>query len=901
LSARLTLPDGRGEAPVLDAEAFARLTAILADRGDGGRLPVCAPAEARGEPVPLAVIDLPDAFAAGLLLAAQFGRRVPALRSRSLELTLAGEDEDEVVVDLGDGAGPRPLAPGQSVAADLSSLSELQLTVSREGRVARCRVPIDDAPAPAPTETWTLPGGTGWVLPAPGHSSLRCPLVVVEGFPGGHGFLFSHDVLAQQGLLGSLQALGHDLVVVGLADGTRSLHENAAVVDAALARVSTETELPVTLLGWSMGGLLARIAVAAIERRGEAHRVETLLTWDTPHRGSMTQLGVQWFVANFASAHPAFAPYRHLLQSSANREMDMVVVGADGEVATDPLREALVATLAWPERPRRVLLASGRGDGACTLQPGTVLAHWHRGEHDEICLRAPGGAEPVAAGSLGGQTPPPLQVSGEPSWDGMPGGRETYVAQVATLLTDVAGGRFSPAVPPSTCTVPTVSALDLDGPPDAPVPARADLIACESDHPHLGIDAQAASRLLGALGAPFDPDRFDPHEPAFLADPFPTYGRFREFAPVHPVPAYESLWCFCAAECRTILQDTETWLKHPPGAVPVPVGPMSAEAGLPPGLFSSDPPAHPALRRAVELPLRSSLAAVPALARARAEQILQAIGSTERIELVHDYALPLPANVLFDLLGIAEDPVLRSTLIAWQQAITVAHDPSQTPGVRLQGATSAMALRGFFAALVQSHRRAPVPGLIGELCESFAAAGLSDAELEATLCDLLVAGYLSTTFVIATGLWRMLEVPGALASLRADPASAPRVVDELLRLDGPVQVIDRFASRPTTLAGQVIPAGGKATAVVGSADRDGAAFEAPEEFRPDRAEEHLAFGAGVHRCVGAPLAHLVAPEALGALLAFAPEIELDGEPQWQSDPYLRAVISLPLTLAAGAR
>jgi cytochrome P450 len=894
----MELPDGRGEAPVLDGEAFARVMAILADRGDGGRLPARATAQARGEPVPVAVIDLPDTFAAGLLLAAQFGRRVPALRSRSLELTLAGEQE--VVVDLGDGAGPRPLAPGQSVTADLSSLSELQLTVSRDGRVARCRVPFDDAPAPAPSETWALTGGTGWVLPAPGHSSLRCPLVVVEGFPGGHGFLFSHDVLAQQGLLGSLQALGHDLVVVGLADGTRSLLKNAAVVEAALAQVSTHTDLPVTLLGWSMGGLLARIAVAAIEGRGEPHRVQTLLTWDTPHRGSMTQLGVQWFVANFAAAHPAFAPYRQLLQSSANREMDMVVVGPEGVVGTDPLRETLVASLTWPERSRRVLLSSGRGDGGQTLKPATVLAHWHRGEHDEICLRTPGGAEPAAAGSLGGQTPPPLQLPGELSWDGMPGGREAYVAEVATLLTDVAGGRFSPAVPPSTCTVPTVSALDLSTPPDAPVPARADLIACESDHPHLGIDAQAASRLLDELGAPFDPDRFDPHEPGFLADPFPTYESFREFAPVHPVPAYDSLWCFCAAECRAILEDTDTWLKHPPGAVPVPVGPMSAQAGLPPGLFSSDPPAHPALRQAVEVPLRSSLAAVPALARAHAEQILQAIGSTERIELVQAYALPLPANVLFDLLGIAQDPVLRSTLIAWQQSITVAHDPSQTAGVRLQGATCAMALRGFFAALVQSHRRAPVAGLVGELCESFAAAGLSDAELEATLCDLLVAGYLSTTFVIATGLWRMLQVPGAVDSLRADPASAPRVVDELLRLDGPVQVIDRFASAPTTLAGRSIPAGGKATVVVGSADRDVAAFDAPDELRPDRGEEHMAFGAGVHRCVGAPLAHLVAPEALGALLAFAPDIELDGEPQWQTDPYLRAVTSLPLTLE-GAR
>ena len=178
------------------------------------------------------------------------------------------------------------------------------ITVQRDGRTARCAIEFDDAPAPMPAETWKLPGGTAWLLPAPGHEALRCPLVVVEGFPGGHGFVYSHDVLAQHGLLASLQGLGHDLVAVGLDDGLRSLQENAGVVRAALAEVEARTELPITLAGWSMGGLLARIAVVAAERGGEAHRVETLLTWDTPHRGTMTQLGVQWFVQSFADGTP---------------------------------------------------------------------------------------------------------------------------------------------------------------------------------------------------------------------------------------------------------------------------------------------------------------------------------------------------------------------------------------------------------------------------------------------------------------------------------------------------------------------------------------------------------------------------------------------------------------------
>ena len=890
---RLKPPNGRDEAPVLGGVAFSRLLAILADRGQAVGVPPAV--EARGEVVPLVVIDRADVFAVGAALRPQFARAAPALRTRSVTFSVAADAA--VSIDLGDGGGPREVQPQDQLEATFASGERALITVQRDGRTARCAIEFDDAPAPMPVETWELPGGIASLLPAPGHGALRCPLVVVEGFPGGHGFVYSHDVLAQHGLLASLQGLGHDLVAVGLDDGLRSLEENAEVVRAALAQVKARTDLPITLAGWSMGGLLARIAVAAAERAGETHRVETLLTWDTPHRGTMTQLGVQWFVQSFAARHPALGLQQRLLGSPANREMDMLVVDGAADAREDPARAALVADLAWPERPRRILLASGRGDGQSSLEAGELLMRWHRENHGEIALCAVGGDDPVASGEIDEQRPSPLVVTGQPSWDGAPGGREPYVEQVASLLVDLEGGRVHPAHRPLTCTIPTISALDLDSALDAPVPATSGLITCQTDQLHVQIDAAAAARVLEELGAPFDPDRFNAHDPGFLADPFPTYARFRQFAPLHAVPAYESLWCFRAAECRAILEDTETWLKHPPGdAPPPPPGPTAVVAVLPPGLFNSDPPAHPALREAVETPLRAALGSVPDMARAHAQERLQALGATERIELVQDYALPVPAHVLLDLLGIALEPVQRATLIGWQQAIALAHDATQSPAVRLQGATCLMALRGFFGAMVASHRRAPVPGLVGMVCDTFAAANLGDAELIGTLCDLLVAGYLSTTFIIATGTWRVLSDGIDPAPLRSDADGASALLEELLRLDGPVQVIDRVASRPTTLAGRDLGPGTRVTAVVGSADRDADVFAAPDEARLGRPGPHMAFGAGVHLCVGAPLARLVAPVALHELFAFAPQIELDGEAQWQTDPYLRAVVSLPLAL-----
>ena len=130
--------------------------------------------------------------------------------------------------------------------------------------------------------------------------------------------------------------------------------------------------------------------------------------------------------------------------------------------------------------------------------------------------------------------------------------------------------------------------------------------------------------------------------------------------------------------------------------------------------------------------------------------------------------------------------------------------------------------------------------------------------------------------------------------MRADPSLAEAAVDELLRMDGPVTLVERFAARDTSLGGTPIPAGSRVLAVVASAGRDPACHPDPDQLRLDRDGSSLAFGVGIHHCVGAPIARAVTPAALGELLAAYPGIELDGEPQWQTDPYLHAVVSLPL-------
>jgi cytochrome P450 len=181
------------------------------------------------------------------------------------------------------------------------------------------------------------------------------------------------------------------------------------------------------------------------------------------------------------------------------------------------------------------------------------------------------------------------------------------------------------------------------------------------------------------------------------------------------------------------------------------------------------------------------------------------------------------------------------------------------------------------------------------MCSTFLDAGLSPQQVQVCASDLLVAGYLSTTFIIGLGVRNLLLHPRQLKKLRADPSLAHSALEEMLRFDGSVHIVDRCAGRQTELGGRKFAPGDKISVVIGSANRDPEGFPEPDRFDIERNETtHVAFGEGIHYCLGAPLARIVAPVALEALLAEFPELTLDALPQWQTDPYLRALTSLPL-------
>jgi cytochrome P450 len=396
----------------------------------------------------------------------------------------------------------------------------------------------------------------------------------------------------------------------------------------------------------------------------------------------------------------------------------------------------------------------------------------------------------------------------------------------------------------------------------------------------------------------WNPATFNPHDPAFLADPYPTYAHFRDHAPISVVQPYGSAWVFRFADARQMLEDSVTFLKNPPGGNRAPAtGLFSMGANLPIGLFGSDPPRHTVLRQILEPLFMEAIASAAATATTTAAQLLAPLQHTARFELVSDYAVPLPSAVLFTVMGIPADhwPVL----LQWIGTMVAAHDITQSVALRSLGATCAMALNTYFEEWVLQCRTKPQAGLIGEMCQAIGGPeGLTAEDVQVCCTDFAFAGYLSTTFLIGTGLRHLLDNPDQAALLRADPTLMANAVEEMLRYDGPVQVLDRVTAVDTELGGTPLPAGTRVTAVIGSANHDPSAFADPDSFRIQRDDAaQLSFGDGIHHCIGAPLARIVTPIAMAALLEL-PSLAVAGLPQWQTDPYLRAMTNFPLSIGA---
>ncbi|MGI5358238.1 cytochrome P450 family protein [Streptomyces sp. CA-252508] len=378
----------------------------------------------------------------------------------------------------------------------------------------------------------------------------------------------------------------------------------------------------------------------------------------------------------------------------------------------------------------------------------------------------------------------------------------------------------------------------------------------------------------------------------FVADPYPVYAKLRESGPVHHVRTSlgNEVWLIVGhAEARAALADPRL------SKAPATVGRrMLDEEVIGPYLLVLDPPDHTRLRRLVarEFTGRRVEALRPRVRRVT-DELIDAMEPHGRADLVDALAFPLPITVICELLGVpAAD---RDAFRAWSSEIV-----APTGG---EFETSAVhALGGYLDALIEDKRCAgPTDDLLSALVRTRAEDGdrLSAAELRAMAYLLLIAGHETTVNLIANGVRALLDHPGQLAALRADPDLLDGAVEEMLRHDGPVETgTARFAREPVPIGDTVVPAGAAVLVGIAAGDRDPARFPDPDRFDIRRdTSGHLAFGHGIHHCLGAPLARLEARTAIGALLRRFPSLALDpqaGPLDWLPGLLMRGVRRLPV-------
>lgn len=378
----------------------------------------------------------------------------------------------------------------------------------------------------------------------------------------------------------------------------------------------------------------------------------------------------------------------------------------------------------------------------------------------------------------------------------------------------------------------------------------------------------------------------DLSDAAVIADPYPFFARERA---AHPVAWHEGLGMYLAfshAVVSAVQRDRRLgrlWTDRF-------AAPPAPEDYLEPfnllhrnQMMENEPPVHTRLRRPVASAFaRGHVERLRPRVRTLADALLDQV-DPKAFDVIEAYAEPLPVLVIAELLGVPASyaPNLRD----WSQAIVRMYEPSPAPAVVAAAVDAATNFAGLVRELIAERRKAPTGDLISDLVMT----DLSEDEVVASVVLLLNAGHEASVNVFGNGLAAMLRRGLAPAG------EAALTVEEMLRFDSALQLFERTAIEDVDLGTVRVEAGQKIAVLLGSANRDPAVFDAPEDFRVDRrTNPHVAFGVGVHFCLGAPLARMELAESLAVLFSRFPALRLVGEPESRGTFVLRGYRRLPV-------
>ncbi|MEU7555361.1 cytochrome P450 [Streptomyces sp. NPDC044571] len=396
-------------------------------------------------------------------------------------------------------------------------------------------------------------------------------------------------------------------------------------------------------------------------------------------------------------------------------------------------------------------------------------------------------------------------------------------------------------------------------------------------------------------------------DPAFVADPFPLYRQLREDGPVRRVVLAGGLdaWLVTRYEDGLeALSDSRlsSDVRDASDTRLLRQLPESDRESMLSTMLRSDPPDHTRLRRLVSKAFTARrVAGMRPRIQSLTDRLLDAIVPSGHADLVADFALPLPVTVISELLGVPVDD--RHDFQRWTDRMIMRGSEPPDPVVVSEAWHH---MRAYVAELIRAKREHPGDDLLsGLIAARDEEQQLTEDELIAMVFLLLAAGYITTVNLIAGGIAALIAHPAQLDLLRSDPELLPGAIEELLRYDGPVSPgIARFAREDVQIAGVSVPRGATVLIASAIADRDPARFPDPDRLDITRQDNaHLAFGHGIHYCLGAPLARLEGQIAIGTALRRLPGLALAVPPEeirWRPGG-LRGPESLPVTFTPAGR